>query len=104
MCDCAAKHWQNIAMWQLAMKTKADKEWVHVGTFGTVTEAARRICELDGDPKDSGLFLEFQCRYNRTRHRRGSFQGFSSHRQAGALRYQARPTQLRGSHDDDWIP
>jgi hypothetical protein len=45
-------------MWQLAMKTPADKDWMPVGIFGTVTEAARRIVELEGIPK-SGLFLEF---------------------------------------------
>jgi hypothetical protein len=44
-------------MWQLRMKTKADKDWVSVGTFGTVTEAARRIVELEGVSKH-GLFLE----------------------------------------------
>ena len=45
-------------MWQLSMKTPADKDWVIVGTFATVTEAARRIVALDGIPKH-GLFLEF---------------------------------------------
>jgi hypothetical protein len=50
---------RTIAMWQLEMKAKTDKDWVHVGTFSTVTEAARRICELDGDHKHTGLFLEF---------------------------------------------
>jgi hypothetical protein len=53
-----------LTMWQLEMKTKTDKDWVHVGTFATVTEAARRICELDGAPKDSGLFLEFHVETN----------------------------------------
>jgi hypothetical protein len=45
-------------MWQLTMKTPADKDWTPVATFATVTEAARRIVELEGIPKN-GLFLEF---------------------------------------------
>jgi hypothetical protein len=43
-------------MWQLAMKTPADKDWMPVSTFATVTEAARRIVELEGIPKN-GLFF-----------------------------------------------
>ena len=50
-------------MWQLAMKTPADKDWMPVGTFATVTEAARRIVELEGIPK-AGLFLEFYVETN----------------------------------------
>jgi hypothetical protein len=34
-------------MWQLAM-TNAAKEWVVVGRFDSVTDAARRIRELEG--------------------------------------------------------
>ena len=45
-------------MWQLTMKTPADKDWIPVGTFATVTEASRRIVKLEGIPKN-GLFLEF---------------------------------------------
>ena len=45
-------------MWQLRMKTPADHDWMPVSTFATVTEAARRIVELEGIPKH-GLFLEF---------------------------------------------
>jgi hypothetical protein len=45
-------------MWQLKMKTPADKDWMPVGAFGTVTEAARRIVELEGISKN-GLFMEF---------------------------------------------
>jgi hypothetical protein len=44
-------------MWQLKM-TNAAKEWVEVGTFDTVTEATRRIRELE-DSDANGLFLEF---------------------------------------------
>jgi hypothetical protein len=43
-------------MWQLKM-TNAAKEWTDVGNFETVTEAARRIRELEGRP-DGGIFLE----------------------------------------------
>lgn len=44
------------ASWQLHMQNAA-KEWVEVGTFGTVTDAARRIREMEG--RDSGgIFLE----------------------------------------------
>ena len=50
-------------MWQLQMKTPADKDWMPVSTFATVTEAARRIVELDGIPKN-GLFLEFYVETN----------------------------------------
>jgi hypothetical protein len=50
-------------MWQLAMKTPADKDWMPVSTFPTVTEAARRIVELDAVPKN-GLFLEFYVETN----------------------------------------
>ena len=50
-------------MWQLAMKTPADTDWMPVGTFGTVTEAARRIVELEGMPKN-GVFLEFNVETN----------------------------------------
>ena len=49
-------------MWQLRM-TNAAKEWVDVGTFATVTEAARRIAELEDIPKN-GLFLEFYVETN----------------------------------------
>jgi hypothetical protein len=44
-------------MWQLRM-TNATKEWTEVGTFETVTAAARRITELE-DNHRAGLFLEF---------------------------------------------
>jgi hypothetical protein len=43
-------------MWQLKM-TNTAKEWVEVGTFETVTAAARRIRELEGRPT-GGIFLE----------------------------------------------
>ena len=43
-------------MWQLKM-TNAAKEWVEVGTFDTVTAAARRIREIEGRPS-GGIFLE----------------------------------------------
>ena len=37
--------------------TNAAKEWVEVGTFASVTDAARRIREIEG--RDSGgIFLE----------------------------------------------
>ena len=44
-------------MWQLKM-TNAAKEWIEVGSFETVTAAARRITELD-DRTVNGIFLEF---------------------------------------------
>jgi hypothetical protein len=50
-------------MWQLAMKTPADKDWMPVATFATVTEAARRIVALEGIPQ-AGLFLEFYVETN----------------------------------------
>jgi len=50
-------------MWQLTMKTKSDKDWMSVGTFGSVTEAARRIVQLDGIRKN-GLFLQFYVETN----------------------------------------
>ena len=50
-------------MWQLAMKTPADKDWMPVATFATVTEAARRIVTLAGIPQ-AGLFLEFYVETN----------------------------------------
>ena len=40
------------------MKTPADKDWMPVGTFATVTEAARRIRDLEASDAP-GLFLEF---------------------------------------------
>jgi hypothetical protein len=43
-------------MWQLSM-TNAAKEWTSVGTFETVTAAARRIRELEGRTS-GGVFLE----------------------------------------------
>ena len=43
-------------MWQLKM-TNTAKEWVEVGTFETVTAAARRIREIEGRPS-GGIFLE----------------------------------------------
>ena len=43
-------------MWQLQMTNPA-KEWVDVGTFETVTAAARRIRELEGR-LSGGIFLE----------------------------------------------
>jgi hypothetical protein len=46
-------------MWQLTMKTPADEDWMPVGTFAAVTEAARRIVELEGVSKH-GLFLTRQ--------------------------------------------
>ena len=49
-------------MWQLRM-TNAAKEWVEIDTFDTVTEAARRIVQLEGVPK-AGLFLEFYVETN----------------------------------------
>jgi hypothetical protein len=50
-------------MWQLAMKTPTDKDWTPVSTFATVIEAARRIAELEGIPKN-GLFLQFYVETN----------------------------------------
>ena len=50
-------------MWQLAMKMPADKDWSPVGIFASVTEAARRIVELEGVPTN-GLFLEFYVETN----------------------------------------
>ncbi|HTV30489.1 MAG TPA: hypothetical protein VMF32_22280 [Xanthobacteraceae bacterium] len=44
-------------MWQLKM-TNAAKEWTEVGTFETLSAAARRIRELE-DRAANGLFLEF---------------------------------------------
>jgi hypothetical protein len=44
-------------MWQLKMINTA-KEWIDVGTFETVTAAARRITELEDNPAN-GIFLEF---------------------------------------------
>jgi hypothetical protein len=43
-------------MWQLKM-TSATEEWTEVGNFETVTEAARRIREIEGYP-NAGIFLE----------------------------------------------
>ena len=43
-------------MWQLSM-TNAGKEWTSVGTFDTVTAAARRIREIEEYPV-TGVFLE----------------------------------------------
>ena len=43
-------------MWRLKM-TNAAKEWIEVGTFDTVTAAARRIREIEGR-SDGGIFLE----------------------------------------------
>jgi hypothetical protein len=37
--------------------TNAAKEWIEVGTFDTVTAAARRIREIEGR-SDGGIFLE----------------------------------------------
>lgn len=42
--------------WQLKM-TNAAKEWIEVGTFDTVTAAARRIRELESYPI-TGVFFE----------------------------------------------
>jgi hypothetical protein len=56
-------------MWQLKM-TSAAKEWIEVGTFDTVTAAARRIRELEG-LSDDWRFPQAPCRYG-SRHRRGS--------------------------------
>ena len=42
-------------MWQLNM-TNAAKEWITVGHFETVTDAARRIRELEGRA-EGGIFL-----------------------------------------------
>jgi hypothetical protein len=50
-------------VWQLAMKTPADKDWMPVSTFATVTEAARRIVELEGIQKN-GLFLQLYVETN----------------------------------------
>jgi hypothetical protein len=43
-------------MRQLKM-TNAAKEWIDVGTFDTVTDAARRIREIEGRAS-GGIFLE----------------------------------------------
>jgi hypothetical protein len=42
-------------MWQLMM-TNRKKEWVEAGSFDTVTEAARRIREIE-DRSSGGVFL-----------------------------------------------
>ena len=42
-------------MWQLNM-TNATKEWVAVGVFETVTDAAHRIREMEGH-STGGIFL-----------------------------------------------
>jgi hypothetical protein len=44
-------------MWQLHKKTSADKDWIPIATFETVTIAARRIRELEDYPH-TGVFLE----------------------------------------------
>ena len=49
-------------MWQLKM-TNAAKEWVEVGTFDTVSAAARRIREIEGRPS-GGIFLEMYVEIN----------------------------------------
>ena len=43
-------------MWQLCT-INADREWIAVGSFDTVTAAARRIREIEGRSSD-GIFLE----------------------------------------------
>jgi hypothetical protein len=43
-------------MWQLSM-TNAANEWTSIGTFGSVTAAARRIREIEGY-SNTGVFLE----------------------------------------------
>jgi hypothetical protein len=43
-------------MWQLKMTNEA-REWIEVGTFETVTAAARRIREIEGRTS-GGIFLE----------------------------------------------
>jgi len=42
-------------MWQLMMTNRA-REWVEVGRFETVTDAARRIRDLEGNTL-TGVFL-----------------------------------------------
>src|SRR5262249_44390197 len=44
-------------MCQLKM-TNAAKEWIDVGTFETIADAAARILELEGSSR-GGIFLEF---------------------------------------------
>jgi hypothetical protein len=44
-------------MWLLAMKDMAAKDWVQLGTFESVTAAARRIREIEGRTS-GGIFLE----------------------------------------------
>jgi hypothetical protein len=61
--DSAPGQWHTLTMWQLTMQTPADKDFMPVGTFATVTEAARRIAELEGTPKN-GLFLKFYVETN----------------------------------------
>ena len=51
-------------MWKLAISAPGKGEWKDVGTFDTITEAARRIVELEGVPKRAGLFLEFYVETN----------------------------------------
>ena len=43
-------------MWQLKTADRGEP-WTHVGNFGTVAEAARRIIELEEDPV-SAVFFE----------------------------------------------
>ena len=82
-------------MWQLAMKTPADKDWTPIGTFATVTEAARRIVELEGIPT-SGLFWNSTSKRTSlapTRKLSGFFITPAS-ADYTASKHQTRPTEL----------
>ena len=50
-------------MWQLKM-TNAAREWIEVGTFDTVTAAARRIRDIEGY-RTAGVFLEIHVQTER---------------------------------------
>jgi hypothetical protein len=55
-CGIGHDHRPGGRMWQLSM-TNAAKEWIPVGTFDSVTAAARRIREIEDRPS-CGIFLE----------------------------------------------
>jgi hypothetical protein len=42
-------------MWQLSVRDQ-NRQWADIGTFGDIAPAARRVLELEGEPR-SALFF-----------------------------------------------
>jgi hypothetical protein len=55
--DSAPDHWQSIVpMWKLSGRDNKMRQWAGLGEFHSISAAARRVLELEGDPLGALFF------------------------------------------------